>query len=150
MITFKLNGKTVQGEEGQYILQVAEKYGVDIPTLCHHKALEPAGMCRLCTVELFDGRRSRFVTACNYPIWEGMEVNTDTEAVHAGTQADRRNAAGPLPGGALAAETGQEVRHRKTALRNRRTIPASSAACASACAKRWATAPSASPAAAWR
>lgn len=84
MITFKLNGKTVQGEEGQYILQVAEKFGIEIPTLCHHKALEPAGMCRLCTVELFDGRRSRFVTACNYPIWEGMEVKTDTEAVHKG------------------------------------------------------------------
>jgi heterodisulfide reductase subunit A len=84
MITFKLNGQTVQGDEGQYVLQVAEKYGVDIPTLCHHKALEPAGMCRLCTVELFDGRRTRFVTACNYPIWEGMEVNTDTETVHEG------------------------------------------------------------------
>ncbi len=84
MITFKINGQTVQGDEGQYILQVAEKYGVDIPTLCHHKALEPAGMCRLCTVELFDGRRTRFVTSCNYPIWEGMEVNTDTEAVHEG------------------------------------------------------------------
>ncbi|MEE4263732.1 MAG: FAD-dependent oxidoreductase [Desulfobacteraceae bacterium] len=84
MITFKLNGQTVQGEEGQYILQVAEKFGVDIPTLCHHKALEPAGMCRLCTVELFDGRRKRYVTACNYPIWEGMEVNTDSEEVHQG------------------------------------------------------------------
>jgi len=84
MITFKLNGKKVQGEEGQFILQVAEKYGVKIPTLCHHKALEPAGMCRLCTVELFDGRRTRFVTACNYPIWEGMEVKTDTETVHEG------------------------------------------------------------------
>jgi len=84
MIRFKLNGKTVQGEEGQYILQVAEKFGVDIPTLCHHKALEPGGMCRLCTVELFDGRRKRYVTACNYPIWEGMEVNTDSEEVHYG------------------------------------------------------------------
>ena len=84
MITFKLNGKKVQGEEGQFILQVAEKNGVEIPTMCYHKALEPAGMCRICTVELFDGRRTRFVTACNYPIWEGMEVKTDTEAVHAG------------------------------------------------------------------
>ena len=84
MVKFKLNGKTVQGEEGQYILQVAEKYGVDIPTLCHHKALEPAGMCRMCTVELYDGRRTRFVTACNYPVWEGMEVITDSEIVHEG------------------------------------------------------------------
>ncbi len=84
MITFKINGQTVQGEDGQYVLQVAEKYGIEIPTLCHHKALEPAGMCRLCTVEMFDGRRSRFVTACNYPIWEGMEIRTDSEAVHDG------------------------------------------------------------------
>ncbi len=84
MVTFKLNGKEVQGEDGQYIIQVAEKYGIDIPTLCHHKALEPAGMCRICTVELFDGRRTKFVTACNYPIWEGMEVKTDSEAVHQG------------------------------------------------------------------
>ncbi|MEW6078020.1 MAG: FAD-dependent oxidoreductase [Thermodesulfobacteriota bacterium] len=84
MIKFKLNGKEVQAEEGQYILQVAEKYGVEIPTMCHHKALTPAGMCRLCTVELFDGRRTKFVTACNYPVWEGMEVRTDTESVHQG------------------------------------------------------------------
>ncbi len=84
MITFKLNGQTVQGEEGQYIIHVAEKYGVEIPTLCNHKALEPAGMCRVCTVELFDGRRSRFVTSCNYPIWEGMEVKTDSELVRDG------------------------------------------------------------------
>jgi len=82
MITFKLNGKDVQAEEGEYILKVAERSGVEIPTLCHHKALEPAGMCRLCTVELFDGRRTRFVTACNYPVWAGMEVDTDSEAVH--------------------------------------------------------------------
>ena len=81
MITFTINGKEVQGEEGQYILEVAKKAGIEIPTLCHHEALEPAGMCRLCTVELFDGRRTKFVTACNYPIWEGMAVFTDTESV---------------------------------------------------------------------
>lgn len=84
MITFRLNGKEVQGEAGEYLLQVARRYDVEIPTLCHHEALEPAGMCRLCTVELFDGRRTRLVTACNYPIWEGMEVLTDTDTVHQG------------------------------------------------------------------
>ncbi len=89
MITFKMNGKTVQGEEGQYILQVAQKYGVEIPTLCHHKALEPAGMCRLCTVELFDGRRTRFVTACNYPIWEGHGGQDGYGGGHQGTKAAR-------------------------------------------------------------
>jgi heterodisulfide reductase subunit A len=84
MITFKLNGKKVQGEEGQTILQVAEEHGVQIPTLCYHKALEPAGACRLCTVELHDGSRTSFVTACTYPIQQGIEVFTDTEGVHEG------------------------------------------------------------------
>jgi predicted molibdopterin-dependent oxidoreductase YjgC len=104
--------KKFRAKKGQYILQVAEKYGIDIPTMCHHKALEPAGMCRICTVELFDGRRTRYVTACNYPIWEGMEVTTDSEDVHPGAQAHRRVAAGPLPGSAAAPETGQGIRHR--------------------------------------
>ena len=81
MIKFKLNGKEVRGNEGQYVLEIAEKYGIKIPTLCHHAALEPAGMCRLCTVELFDGRRKKFVTACNYPIWEGMQIDTESKEV---------------------------------------------------------------------
>lgn len=84
MVTFKINDKEVEGKPGEFILQVARRYGIEIPTLCHHDALEPAGMCRLCTVEMYDGRKRRFVTACNYPIWEGMEVYTDTEAVHEG------------------------------------------------------------------
>jgi heterodisulfide reductase subunit A len=82
MISFTLNGKTVQGKEGEYLLKVAEDHGIDIPTLCHHKALEPAGMCRLCTVEMHYGGRVKHVTACNYPIWEGMEIKTDTEGIH--------------------------------------------------------------------
>ena len=82
MISFTLNGKTVQGKEGEYLLKVAEEYGVEIPTLCYHKALEPAGMCRLCTVEMHYGGRVKHVTACNYPIWEGMEIKTDTEGIH--------------------------------------------------------------------
>ncbi|MFC1857151.1 2Fe-2S iron-sulfur cluster-binding protein [Thermodesulfobacteriota bacterium] len=81
MITFTLNGKQVQAEEGATILDVAKQNNTYIPTLCHHEALEPAGLCRLCTVELYDGRRTRFVTACNYPVWEGMDVKTDTENV---------------------------------------------------------------------
>jgi heterodisulfide reductase subunit A len=81
MVTFTLNGEKVQAEEGSTILQVAEEHNIHIPTLCYHKALEPAGLCRLCTVELFDGRRTRFVTACNYPVWEGMEVKTDSQEV---------------------------------------------------------------------
>ena len=84
MVMFQLNGKRVEAQDGEYLLEVARREGVAIPTLCHHPALEPAGMCRLCTVELFDGRRTKFVTACNYLVWEGMQVHTDSASVHDG------------------------------------------------------------------
>lgn len=81
MVTFILNGREVQAEEGSTILQVAEANGIHIPTLCKHEALEPAGLCRLCTVEVSKGTWSRLVTSCNYPIWQGVEVATDSQEV---------------------------------------------------------------------
>ncbi|MFP4071128.1 MAG: 2Fe-2S iron-sulfur cluster-binding protein, partial [Desulfovibrionales bacterium] len=79
-----LDGKKVEAHKGETILQVARRNRVRIPTLCHLDVLEPAGMCRICTVEVFDGRRTKLVTACNYPVWEGMEVQTDTKQVNTG------------------------------------------------------------------
>ncbi len=84
MFTFKIDNKEVKAQKGETILQVASREGIRIPTLCNHPLLEPAGMCRLCTVELFDGRRTKLVTACNYPVWEGMEVKTNTDEVRQG------------------------------------------------------------------
>ncbi len=81
MIELTINGKKVQAEPGSTILDVAKSLNIHIPTLCHHPALEPAGLCRLCTVEVFDGRRTRLVTSCNYPIKDGIEVQTETEEV---------------------------------------------------------------------
>lgn len=81
MIKLTINGEEVQAEKGTTILQAAEAMGVKIPTLCYHKALEPAGLCRLCTVEVFDGRRTRFVTSCNYPVKNNIQVQTHSEDV---------------------------------------------------------------------
>jgi predicted molibdopterin-dependent oxidoreductase YjgC len=73
-----MDGKEVAAERGQTIVEVARQNGVYIPTLCHVPALEPAAMCRVCTVELAEGRRSRLVTACNYPLRGDAEIHTDT------------------------------------------------------------------------
>lgn len=81
MINLTINGEKVQAEPEATILEAAASIGVKIPTLCYHKSLEPAGICRLCTVEMFDGRRTRFVTSCNHPVREGIEVRTHSEAV---------------------------------------------------------------------
>ena len=142
MITFKLNGKEVQGEEGQFILQVAGKYGVEIPTLCHHKALDPAGMCRLCTVELFDGRRTRFVTACNYPVWEGMEVTTDTETVHAGRKLIVEMLLARCPDVPVLLDLSKKYGIEESRVSQKKTVPVSFADSALVSAKKWAKVPS--------
>ena len=80
-IRFTLDGRTVEAREGEYLLGVAAREGIPIPTLCHFEGLEPYGVCRLCTVRVSRGRWERFVTACNYPVWEGMAVETASEPV---------------------------------------------------------------------
>ncbi len=84
MIEFSIDGKKVSGEKGEYILDVAKRNGIHIPTLCAHPAVEPKGMCRFCTVEVKDRGRSKLVTACNFPIKEGIEVDTNSEKVRQG------------------------------------------------------------------
>ncbi|MHB9075291.1 MAG: 2Fe-2S iron-sulfur cluster-binding protein [Desulfobaccales bacterium] len=81
MINFTINGRVVSGEDGWTILEVAREHDIDIPTLCHHGAVEPAGACRLCMVEVGDGRRSRVVASCLYPIKAGLKVKTDSERI---------------------------------------------------------------------
>jgi heterodisulfide reductase subunit A len=81
MIKFKINGTEVEAEEGQSILDVASKNQIEIPTLCYYKKLDPYGACRLCTVEVTDGSRTKLVTSCTFPVKEGIEVQTDSEDV---------------------------------------------------------------------
>jgi heterodisulfide reductase subunit A len=80
-VTIKLNGAQVEAELGQTILEAAKAKGIEIPTLCHHPALEAHGGCRMCMVEVAQGKRQRLVTSCNYEIREGLEVQTDSERV---------------------------------------------------------------------
>ncbi len=51
MINFTMNDREVSGENGWTILAVAREPGIDLPTLCHHGAVEPSGACRLGRVE---------------------------------------------------------------------------------------------------
>jgi heterodisulfide reductase subunit A len=80
MISLTIDDKRVEVEEGSTILQAAEKLGIHIPTLCHHKSLAPYGACRLCLVEL-GGPRPMLQASCVFPAQEGLAVQTATERV---------------------------------------------------------------------
>lgn len=78
-ITLKINNVEVSAPEGSTILEAARLAHIEIPTLCYLKEINEIGACRMCVVEV-KGARS-LVTACVYPITEGMEVFTNTPKV---------------------------------------------------------------------
>jgi bidirectional [NiFe] hydrogenase diaphorase subunit len=81
MVNIKIDGIEIQVAEDTTILQAAEKAGVWIPTMCFSDLIEPYGVCRLCSVEVVRGKRSRLVTACNYPVRDGISILTNSEKV---------------------------------------------------------------------
>ncbi len=79
MVNLKINGIETSVPAGSTILEAARSVGIDIPTLCYMKEINEIGACRICVVEV-KGARS-LVTACVYPVTEGMEVFTNTPKV---------------------------------------------------------------------
>lgn len=81
MINIKINGMPYSVPNGITILEAARYAGIEIPTLCYLKKMNEIGACRICMVEV-KGARS-LVSACVFPINEGMEIFTNTEKVRA-------------------------------------------------------------------
>lgn len=79
MVNIKINGMPLCVPAGISILEAARYAGIEIPTLCYLKKINEIGACRICMVEV-KGARS-LVTACVYPVNEGMEIFTNTERV---------------------------------------------------------------------
>ncbi len=79
IVKITLDGKQIEAQAGQTILQAAREHGVRVPTLCYHKDLSPTGNCRMCVVEV---KNSRFLqAACTTQVWDGMEIETHSEKV---------------------------------------------------------------------
>lgn len=79
MVNIKINNMPLSVPKGISILEAARMAGIEIPTLCYLKKINEIGACRICMVEV-KGARS-LVTACVYPVNEGIEIFTNTERV---------------------------------------------------------------------
>ncbi|MEW5831562.1 MAG: NADH-quinone oxidoreductase subunit G [Campylobacterota bacterium] len=73
-ITITIDGRTVQTQEGEYILNAARANGIFIPAICYLTRCSPTLACRICLVEA-DGKQ---VYACNAKAKEGMNITTTT------------------------------------------------------------------------
>jgi predicted molibdopterin-dependent oxidoreductase YjgC len=76
MIDITIDGIRTTAADGETVLSVAKKAGIDIPTLCYHRALRPHRACRVCTVEVIRGEKTNYLTACTYRVTEPLTVNT--------------------------------------------------------------------------
>ncbi|MEG1551115.1 MAG: NADH-dependent [FeFe] hydrogenase, group A6, partial [Oscillospiraceae bacterium] len=78
-VNIQINGTALCVPSGSTILEAARYGGIEIPTLCYLKEINEIGACRICMVEV-KGARS-LVSACVFPVNEGMEVFTNTDRV---------------------------------------------------------------------
>ena len=77
MATIEIDGKKIDVPNGKMIIEVADEAGIYIPRFCYHKKLSVAANCRMCLVEVENGRKP--VPACATPITDGMRVYTKSE-----------------------------------------------------------------------
>ncbi len=75
----RINGREVNIIPGDTILDVANKNGIDIPTMCFLKRANPTGACRICVVEV-EGYRN-LVPSCATEAKAGMVIHTESEKV---------------------------------------------------------------------
>ncbi|MEG2098028.1 MAG: NADH-dependent [FeFe] hydrogenase, group A6, partial [Pseudoflavonifractor sp.] len=84
MVNLKIDNIAVTVPAGTTVLEAARSAGIKIPSLCFLKEINEIGACRICVVEV-KGARS-LVASCVYPVNEGMEVFTNTDAVRKSRQ----------------------------------------------------------------
>jgi NADH dehydrogenase/NADH:ubiquinone oxidoreductase subunit G len=55
-VELEIDGEAVRAREGETILQVCRRQGLEIPTLCYGETLTPVNACRVCMVEVEGSR----------------------------------------------------------------------------------------------
>lgn len=76
-VRLRIDGQEVALPAGLSVLTAAQTVGIEIPHLCYHPGLTPAGICRLCLVEV----NGKLTPSCRELVREGMDVDTRSDRV---------------------------------------------------------------------
>lgn len=74
-----IDGKECIGNQGETILQIADKNGVYIPTLCNDESVKHYGACGVCLVE--GEGLPKLMRSCSTVASDGWVLHTDSERV---------------------------------------------------------------------
>ena len=78
-INIVLDGKAITVPKGATLLEAAQAAGVDIPLICYHEATTPNGLCRICVVDVNEGRVLQ--PACIAECQPDAKIETRSERV---------------------------------------------------------------------
>ncbi|MBV8600485.1 MAG: molybdopterin-dependent oxidoreductase, partial [Candidatus Eremiobacteraeota bacterium] len=85
MATVTIDGVEVTVPAGTLLVEAAKAVAKDIPVYCYHTKLGPAGLCRICLVEI-EGM-PKLQIACNTAVTDGMKVHTQSQNADEGRRA---------------------------------------------------------------
>ncbi|MDP9017035.1 MAG: molybdopterin-dependent oxidoreductase [Candidatus Eremiobacteraeota bacterium] len=84
-VTVTIDGLKLQVPKGMLLVEAAKQLQKEIPVYCYHTKLGPAGLCRICLVQI-EGM-PKLQIACNTPVTDGMVVHTYNDKVDDGRRA---------------------------------------------------------------
>jgi NADH-quinone oxidoreductase subunit G len=76
-LNIEIDGRALQVESGDTIMDAANQAGITIPHFCYHKKLSIAASCRMCLVQV--EKAPKPLPACATPVTDGMKVHTRSE-----------------------------------------------------------------------
>ncbi len=82
LVSLTIDGVPLQVRKGTLLVEATKMVKQEIPVYCYHTKLGPAGLCRVCLVEV-EGT-PKLQIGCNTPVAEGMVVRTRGENVEKG------------------------------------------------------------------
>ena len=81
MPTITIDSQEVTVDQGQTLLDAAEKLGLEIPTLCFYRGLAPNGSCLACLMK--EPVSGRLIPSCATVARDGMVLESQTDEVTA-------------------------------------------------------------------
>ena len=77
-VRLTIDGQSIEVPAGATIWEAAKAAGIEIPVLCHDERLPPAGVCRVCLVDVGE---KRLTASCVREVADGMDVTTSNEKI---------------------------------------------------------------------
>lgn len=85
LVTVTIDGVQLQVPKGTLLVEAAKQIKREIPVYCYHTKMGPAGLCRICLVEV-EGM-PKLQIGCNTPVADGMVVRTQSDKAADGRRA---------------------------------------------------------------